>query len=247
MFLAWSSLPGLIGEAGLRNRGVVTEQAELLDGVCKTRKFVLTECEGKLVYRTLPEHGSRIVNAELDYLLLFGLDDQVGFFVKYDPEHPEVHSTSWGLHHFWNRLGTVLLMSAGSIALGLLGFVQAFTPLRRARALEASLQAPRVAVVPLSNLREAGKNSAVDVHFFKDGRARKTTQVFLAQETPLMLGQSENALALLTSDGTPFVLDAALTDLVLSAQERWQIQLAAQAWPASADAPEPASASPSLA
>lgn len=231
VFLGSKYLPGLVKEGGLRNAGATTEEVELRDGKCKTSKAIFTDCTGNLRFRTLPEHGSRVLDAKLDYMLMFDLDDDIPMFVKYDPAHPEVNTTSWGLNHYWNRVGMALGLSGLLVVLGIATGFQAFTPLRRRRALTASLASPSARPTRLSNLRRNGKKITATVHHFRDGKERKFDQTFRADEEPLFLGQTDHALALVSPDGVPTVLDSSLSDLKLSAEERERILVAANAWP----------------
>ena len=69
------------------------------------------------------------------------------------------------------------------------------------------------------------------MHFKRGGKWRAFDHVMFKDEAPLMLGETDRALAVMSPDGIPHVLDTGLADLALSPQEREQIQRAAQTWP----------------
>lgn len=231
VFMAWNYGPQLAREVALRHGGATTQQARLVDGVCKTRKAIFTDCSGHFEFLTRPEHGQQLVKAKLDYLMMLSLDDDIPLTVTYDPARPQVNTTSWGQNHLWNRVGTLAGMVLFCVGMGPLFVVLAFTPMRRERALRAALQKPKAGAVRLSNLRSAGRRLTLKVHFKRGGKWRAFDHVMFKDESPLMLGETDRALAVMSPDGIPHVLDTGLADLALSTQEREQIQRAAQTWP----------------
>jgi len=230
-FMAWNYGPQLVRELGLRGAGATTQQARLLDGVCKTRKAIFTDCSGHYEFMTRPEHGQQVVKAKLDYMMMLSLDDDIPLTVTYDPARPDVNTTSWGLNHLWNRMGTLAGMALFCLAMGPTFVWMAITPMRRERALRAALRKPKPGAVRLSDFRLAGKRLTLKVHYKRQGKWHAFDHVMFKDESPLMLGETDRALALMSPDGFPHVLDTGLADLTLSAEEREGLQRAAQIWP----------------
>lgn len=231
VFAAWTQLPGIVKDFGLRGKGAIASDVRIIEGKCKSHKAILTDCSGTLSFRTLPEHGGQQIRTKLDFLMTFDLDQDADLFIRYDPANPDRNSASWAQNHLWNRVYTVLVMAGLMLAVGAATVYSAFTPLRQARALRASLAAPRPVAVRLSNLRRDGKKIVAAVHWWHGGKERKADQPFRADEEPLFLGDSDHALGLLSSDGVPTVLDSSLSDLELSDAERERILVAASVWP----------------
>ncbi|GLQ11671.1 hypothetical protein GCM10007913_36030 [Devosia yakushimensis] len=223
-FIAVWQVPGIVNDWVISQNPVVVYDSTVTDGHCTTRRAIFVDCEAHVTYTVKGKTFER------DIELMF-VDFNTGDYeveVVRSGDKPQIVGLSLGLDMLWNRIivgsGFVLLM-------GVLGAVLLFKgaqadQVRRLARKPLKLTAVPVTVTSISNVL-GGK--AVTYALPRPGKKRGTnvTSRMGRKQEPFWLNGDGQALAALHEGSkTPILLDAELTRLELTDEERRKIEAA---------------------
>lgn len=104
--------PPLLSDFQVRDTAVASRDARMTNGRCRSRLFLLHDCEVNLHYQA----KGRIVDREVHYLFVAPASGNFTVQARVDPRRPELITSDLGLDYLWNRVAT----AAGMVGFGML-------------------------------------------------------------------------------------------------------------------------------
>lgn len=223
-FIAIWQVPGIYNDIIISQNPVVVYDSSVEDGHCTTRRAIFVDCEAHVTYTVKGKTFERDI--ELMFVD-FGTQDYEVEVVR-SGDKPQIVGLSLGLDMLWNR---IIVGSAFILLMAVLGAALLFKGAQadRVRALARKalpLTPVPVTIVGISNVL-GGK--AVTYTIPRPGKKRGTnvTSRMRKKQEPFWLNGDGQALAAIHAGSkTPILLDAELTRLELTDDERRRIEAA---------------------
>lgn len=223
-FIAVWQAPGIYNDIIISQNPVVVYDSTVEDGHCTTRRFVFTDCGAHVTYSVKGKTFERDI--ELMFVD-FGTKDYEVEVVR-SADRPQIVGLSLGLDMLWNR---IIVGSAFVLGLGALGAALFFKGAQadRVRGLARKalpLTPVPVTVVGMSNVVGA---KAVTYALPRPGKKRGTnlsSRMSRKQEPFWLNGEGQALAAIHAGSKLPILLDAELTRLDLTDEERNRIKAA---------------------
>lgn len=215
--LFWQ-VPTLLQDYRISRSYDYTKSGEILDGDCRTKAFVMTDCSIDISYRVAGARHEKTI--ELMYLDLGGIGDGFVTRIVHASDAPETVTIELAVNKIWNRvamtagLALLLLAAAGSALKYFLNGRESANALQKPVRLQ-----PVVAKVTQHQDLKFGKN--IDYSYTPEGgKPRKASCWFKKNETPLYL-EDGRALAALPEGGrVAILLDEKLERVAFTEDER---------------------------
>lgn len=212
--------PGVLRDYQISRDPLEIESGDI-NGSCKTRKAIFTNCEAELSY----EHGgvSYKKDVEVMFVDFHSGDYETGLVIS--AKNPELATISLGLDMLWNRIITL------GVFVALLGFGCFALLLALIRTLRARLRLRHPApltVIPVALTAVAEKRSRLFVTYadtVREGKTKRQSFTYLERgRIPVVVGHTgKHDVALAVWHGEtplPVLLDDQLERIDLSEQER---------------------------
>lgn len=219
--MAWQIVPPLWSDFQVRDSAIAAREARMVSGRCRTRIFLLHDCEVHLRY----DAKGTSVSREVHYLFASPGSGSFTVQARVDPRQPSLITTDLGIDYLWSRVAT----AAGMAGIGLLigfGLIVAGRRTARDAGAVAALSGRNLQAVP-AQFVTWGQEPSWTV---RDEFGNQFTWPVRKSDKPFIIEPSQNlVLALREAAGGPvFPLDEKLRFVDLTASERQRI-LAARA------------------
>lgn len=213
--------PPLWSDYQVRETAVPSRDVRMLNGRCRTRLFLLHDCDVHLRYDAKGRQAVR----EVHYLFVAPGGGNFTVQGRVDPRRPELLTSDLGIDYLWNRIATALAMAAIGALIGL-GLIAAGRRTLRDAGAAAALSGRNLQPVP-AQFVTWGQEPSWTV---RDEYGNQFTWPVRKSDKPFIIDpQRSLVLALREAPGAPvFPLDEKLRFVDLTEPERQRI-LAAQA------------------
>ncbi len=203
--------PGLVTDWQVRGTALALRDGTVTDSDCSSRDLV-NVCDMTLAAPV----GTGSVQRRVHYVFIASLDDSLTVQVVADPAHPGWLTTDLGLDQFWDRVASLVGITAVFAGLLLGGGWGALRSYRRAHRWRTADSVP---VTLRLMTQQRVRNGAVWTVRSEDGRTVRWTVP--RGSAPFSLGSTSEILGLQRVDGSDIMpLDAKLRWVDLTAAER---------------------------
>lgn len=220
-FLIYWQAPDLWRDYQISQNPLLMENGQVLDGECKTRKGVFTDCKARIsyVYQGKSYQGESHI---------FFVDAHSGDYetdIVISADHPEMATLSLGLEKFWNRV-----ISFGALA-GLMVLICLISVVLGVRTSWARSHLPdpaplKLVPVQVTTFKQSGRSLFVTyADKIADDRTKRVAySKFGKGQEPIIIGENGgHAVALAVRHGKtayPVLLDAGLERVRMTDEER---------------------------
>lgn len=213
----------------VRETAVASREARLVTGRCRTRVFLLHDCDLTLAWAS----KGQSVQREVHYLFLAPGSGNFTTQARVDPQRPQMLTTDLGIDYLWNRIGTAALLWAIGLVIGFGLFGLARRGMRDAGAV-SSLSGRNLLPAPVQFVTWGNEPSWT----VRDEYGNSFTWPVRRNDKPFLLDPSRGlVLALREAPGAPaFPLDEKLRLVELTEPEKHRIRAAQAGMVANASA-----------
>lgn len=223
-FIAVWQAPGIVNDWMISQNPVVVHDSTVTDGHCTTRRAIFVACEAHVTYSVKGKTFER------DIELMF-VDFNTGDYeveVVRSGDKPQIVGLSLGLDMLWNR---IIVGTAFVLLLGVLGAALLFKGARADQVRRLARKPLKLTAVPVevTNISNVLGGKVVTYALPRPGKKRGTnvsSRMRRKQEPFWLNGDGQALAALHEGSKTPILLDAELSRLDLTDEERRRIEAA---------------------
>ena len=223
-FIAVWQAPGIYNDIIISQNPVVVYDSTVEDGHCTTRRFVFTDCEAHVTYSVKGKTFERDI--ELMFVD-FGTKDYEVEVVR-SADKPQIVGLSLGLDMLWNR---IIVGAAFVLGLGALGAALFFKGARADRVRAMARKALPLTPIPVNVVAISNVVGAKAVAYTIPRPGKKpgpniASRIGRKQDLFWLNGDGQALAVLHAGSKHPILLDAELTRLDLTEEERRKIEAA---------------------